>query len=438
MNRAMNRVTCLLLLLCFSGFAETVVFENVNVVPMDRERILKDQTVVVQDGRIAEIGSNVKTPAGAVRVPAKGKFLMPGFAEMHGHLPDASVPQAEAEKILYLYVANGVTTVRGMLGAPNQLELRRNIASGKIIGPTLHLAGPALSGKSTPDPSTAAKMVRDQKNAGYDLIKIQEGLKREVYDAIAKTAKEMGIPFAGHVPDEVGLLHAIESGQKSVDHLDNFVEALAEDAPGDKPAALRADESKLPGLVGKVREAGVYNVPTMALWEIFHGDEAADSLRKRDDLKYMAKETIESWSRRVREMRSNANPQAGKRTLELRNKILRGLYDGGAKIVFGTDSPQLFSVPGFSIHREMRMMVECGMSPYDVLVSGTKTVAEYFGARKEMGTVEKGKRADLILLEANPLDDVGNMAKRAGVMVRGRWLPESEIEKRLKEIAAGR
>ncbi len=168
-----------------------VVFENVTVVPMDRDRVIERQTVVVRDGRIAEIGpaGKVRAPAGATRIEGRGKYLMPGLAEMHGHLPGPQTPPEVTENILFLYVANGVTTVRGMQGHPSQLELRRRVAEGSLLGPALYLAGPALSGQSAPSVEAAQRMVREQKAAGYDLLKIQEGLSREVYDAIVAAAK---------------------------------------------------------------------------------------------------------------------------------------------------------------------------------------------------------------------------------------------------------
>src|SRR5712692_6640602 len=181
---------------------QTVVFENVNVIPMDRERVLERQTVIVRDGRIAEIGParKVKAPDGALRVGGTGKYLMPGLAEMHGHLPPPNTSREAVENLLFLYLANGVTTVRGMLGNAGHLELRREIAEGKLLGPTLYVAGTALSGQSAPSVEAAQKMVREQKAAGFNHLKIQEGLKPEVYDAIVSAAREVGISFVGHVP----------------------------------------------------------------------------------------------------------------------------------------------------------------------------------------------------------------------------------------------
>ncbi len=436
-----------------------VVFENVTVVPMDRDRVIERQTVVVRDGRIAEIGpaGKVRAPAGATRIEGRGKYLMPGLAEMHGHLPGPQTPPEVTENILFLYVANGVTTVRGMQGHPSQLELRRRVAEGSLLGPALYLAGPALSGQSAPSVEAAQRMVREQKAAGYDLLKIQEGLSREVYDAIVAAAKEVGIRFGGHVPNAVGVRRAIEARQSTIDHLDNYLDALeADDSPAKgadaatrvRFLAFHLDERKMPELARLTREAGVWNVPTMRLWETFFGDEKGEALRaSTPEVKYLPKPMIDGW---VKQKDTPPSPslanilgfatggKSGARVIELRRKMLKALHDAGCRFLLGTDSPQVFSVPGFSIHRETPIWVQAGFRPYEVLEAGTRNVAEYFGAGQEFGTVERGRRADLILLEANPLADAANTAKRAGVMVRGRWLPEAEIRARLAKIAGGR
>lgn len=404
-----------------------VAFVGVHVIPMDRERVLEDRTVIVRDGRIAEIGAadRVAVPEGATRIDARGKYLVPGIAEMHGHLPGPSAPPDLAEDILFLFVANGVTTVRGMQGQPNQFALRDRIERGELIGPTLYLGSPPLAGRSAPDPGTAARRVREFRAAGYDLLKVHEGLALATYDAIAATARELGIRWGGHVADDVGLLHAIRAGQASIDHLDGYVEEIGD------------DESRIPALAATARQAGTWHVPTMALWETFLGTPV-DTLQAYPELRYMPRTMVENWADQVRNMQSGLDSARATRERDLRRRVLEALDDAGAGILLGSDAPQLFSVPGFSLHREMRVMAEAGLTPYRILESGTRNVAAYFDALDRFGTVEVGRRADLILLEANPLEEVGNLRRRAGVMVRGRWIPESEIRQRLDAIAAKR
>jgi imidazolonepropionase-like amidohydrolase len=436
---------------------QIVAFENVNVIPMDRERVLERQTVVVRGGRIAEIGpaDKVRAPGGATRVAGAGRYLMPGLAEMHGHLPPPNSPPELVEHVLFLYVASGVTTVRGMQGNPAALEHRAAVASGRLLGPRLYVAGPPFSGGSAKTVEIAQKMVRDQKAAGYDLLKIQEGLTPGVYDAIAQTAREVRIDFAGHVPNEVGVRRAIEARQRSIDHLDNYLEALeadnspvrkADDQTRARDLPFHIDERKFAELAQLTRQAGVWNVPTMALWEVFHNGDSGDQLRQsRAEVRYLPRGTVDDWVKRKNAMLQppgnvfmgfGVGAKTGPRVIELRRRLLKALHDAGARIALGTDSPQVFSVPGFSIHREMPILVAAGLRPFEVLQCGTRHVAEYFGTLAETGTIEVGKRADLILLEANPLQDVGAVSRRAGVMVQGRWLAEREIQERLEKIAA--
>ncbi|HEX7091001.1 MAG TPA: amidohydrolase family protein [Longimicrobiales bacterium] len=425
-----------------------VAFVGANVVPMDRERVIENQTVIVRDGRIAEVGpaGQVRVPAGALRIEAAGKYLLPGLAEMHGHIPGGRAPREYIDDVLFLFVANGVTTVRGMQGHPRQLGLRDSVMQGLTLGPTLVLASPALSGQSVRTVEDARRLVREYHRAGYDLLKVHEGLSPEIYDAIAETARELGIPFGGHVSDLVGLHAALAAGQVTIDHLDNYILAAERDdsplrdaMPQERARQLpfHLDEAKIPELAAATRRAGAWVVPTMPLWEVLQGaSEPAEALLQRPELKYVPPQPVQRWADAVRRIQERTDRDAARAHIAFRKRMLKALADAGVGILLGSDAPQIFNVPGFSIHREMRAMVEAGLTPYQVLESGTRNVALYLGTPDEFGTVAPGRRADLILLEANPLEDVGNVARRAGVMVRGRWLPESEIQARLARIAA--
>ena len=410
---------------------QTVAFANVTVLPMDREGVLADQTVVVRDGRIAEVGpaARVRVPAGALRVDGRGRYLMPGLAEMHGHLPNPNAGAAITETVLFLYVANGVTVVRGMQGNTDHLDLKRRVAAGEVLGPRLFVPGPQLSGNSVPTADSGRRLVEAQQAAGFDHVKIQEGLARDVYDTIVATAKRVGIAFAGHVPNAVGVPHALASGQKSIDHLDNYVETVG--------GPDSADDARIGQVVAATCAAGTWTVPTLALWEVFLGTDDPAVLGTRPELQYVPPQWRANWAQQVGQMRQNAAPGGGgAATIALRRRILKALQDAGCPIALGTDSPQLFSVPGFSIHREMAAMAAAGLTPQQILTAGTRNVARYYGAEREFGTVTVGRRADLLLLEANPLSDLANVARRAGVMVNGRWLPEADIQARLTRIAA--
>ena len=437
---------------CGSGDPPTIVdgdlaFVGVNVLPMDRDRVIENQTVVIAGGRIAvmDAADRVELADGVDAIAGDGRYLMPGLTEMHGHLPDSRESDEDIRNLLFLYLSNGVTTVRGMRGEPSQLGLRQSIERGLLLGPNLYLGSVSMNQRvQTPD--EAARLARGYKVDGYDLIKTHEGMSLEAFDAMAAAANEVGIPFGGHVSDFVGLRHALEAGQVSIDHLDNYVEALVdEDTRPDDARGLRevgllideVDESRIPELVQATVDAGAWVVPTMVLWETaFYNDRGSvDVLPERPEVRYMPPETVDRWRQAVDTRLGASDVEVNRRVADLRRRILRALFLGGANIALGTDSPQIFSVPGFAMHHEMALYVDIGMTPYDVLEIGTRRPAEYFGAEDEFGTVAVGLRADLILLDENPIEDIANVRDPAGVMIRGRWIPRDEISERLTEIA---
>jgi len=414
---------------------KSVVFSNVSVVPMTGNQVLPNHTVVITGDRITAVGParTAKVPEGATRIDGQGKYLMPGLAEMHGHIPGGNAPREFVDNVLFLYVASGVTTVRGMQGAPGQIDLREAAKRGEIVAPNLYLAGPQFSGGSVKSAEDAIARVKQQKSEGWDLLKVQEGLSVPAYDAMAKTAKQVGIRFGGHVPDEVGLLHAMDMGQETFDHIDGYVEQLDGRA---KPV----EDKALQDLVQRTKKAGAWIVPTMFVWETLQGPVTLESRTGLAELRYMPAPQVEQWTKGLDARLKNPQYDAAQAKLHIDNrmKILKALQDGGARILLGSDAPQQFNVPGFSIHREMRRMADAGINAYEIVKSGTANVGQYFKAQDSFGTIAVGQRADLILVDANPLENVSNMEKRSGVMVRGRWLPASEIDAALAKIASNK
>jgi Amidohydrolase family len=424
-----------------------VAFVNVGVVPMDRDRVLTGQTVIVRGGRISAVGpaDQVKVPAGSSRIEGRGKFLMPGLAEMHAHIPGGNQPDSIVERVLFLYVSRGVTTIRGMLGHPKHLALREQAAGGKILSPTIYTSGPSLNGNSVPDAATAARLVTEQKAAGYDFLKIHPGISREAFDTLAATAHRQRIPFAGHVPLDVGLSRALTARYATIDHLDGYVEGLV--GPGRLTAAQseffglnlgeQLDESKLPAVVQATREAGVWNVPTQVLMENLAPSVSVASLEQRPEMRYVLPETRAAWAKDKGSILTeiDASAESAERVMQVRRKLLKALHAGGAGLLLGSDAPQIYNVPGFSVHRELESLVAAGLTPYQALETGTRNVARFFGTLPQTGTIEAGKRADLILLDGNPLTDIRNSARQSGVMLRGRWLPKTQIDERLAAIA---
>ena len=429
----MNRLIAAVLLLALTNVGNAqdyTVFTNVNVLTMLSDEVLENQTVVVRGHQIFDLGDDTITiPDDAEIIDGTGKFLMPGLAEMHGHtpIPGGDPTSQFVNDMMFLYAANGVTTVRGMLGAAGQLELKTMVQRGELIGPTLYLAGPSFSGNSINSPQQAEARVRQQVEQGWDLLKVHPGLTLEEYDAMARTARELGIRWGGHVPAEVGLHHAIRMGQHTFDHIDGYLEALG--AP-----QREIDSQELLELARLSKNSGVWIVPTQALWEYLRGAGDPDAMIAWPELQYWPENQVNNWLRSVRSAIRNEGQQALAIT-RARDQVLLALQENGVGILMGTDSPQVMSVPGFSIHREMQAMVEAGMSNYEVLVSGTRNVGIYLQGKEAFGVISPGQRADLILLNSNPLLDIAAVADRAGVMVRGRWLPEDRIQARLAEIA---
>lgn len=417
---------------------------NVTVIPMDRERAVPGQTVVVRDGRIVAIGptGQVEIPRGAVRIEGSGKYLVPGLAEMHAHIPGPQAPDEVRERVLALYALNGITTIRGMLGHPMHLELRERAAAGAILSPRIYTSGPSLNGNSVPSVEAAVRAVTEQKAAGYDFLKIHPGLAREVFDSLDAAADRLGIRFAGHVPQAVGIERALEARYWSIDHLDGYIERLAAGSSGAPQPVFfgvnlgdQVDESGIPALAAATRAAGVWNVPTQTLLESLV--ESPEALAGRPELRYWPAQQVAQWLefRRGFLAQSGATAASVERIVEVRRRLIKALHDAGAGLLLGSDAPQVWNVPGFSIHRELEAMVAAGLTPYQALRTGTVNVAAFFGTERESGTVEVGKRADLVLLDANPLANVGHTRRIAGVVLNGRWLPGDEIRRRLEEIA---
>ena len=438
--------------------AGAYAFVDVTVLPMDRDRVLSAQTVVVRNGRIAALGpsSSIRVPADAQRIEAKGKYLMPGLAEMHAHVLGPQQPAELNRDLMFLYVANGVTTIRAMLGAPNQLVLRDQLKKGEVLGPRMFVAAPSLNGSSAPNPDTAMKLVRAHKVAGYDLLKLHPGLSRATYDSIVSVARSVGITFGGHVSQQVGIDRTLEVRQSTVDHLDGYIEGAVADplkrrimSPAEQVAFSEwmagVSDAKIAELARRTRDAGVWVVPTMFLWESLFASFAPESAATRPEMQYAPKQWVTGWINQKRNS-AQANTQQGitaelaQQLLGYRRKLLKAMADSGAPILMGTDSPQMFNVPGFALHRELRLMGESGLTPYQVLQSGTKNVALYVERDLKQdgtfGTVAVGNWADLVLLDANPLESLDNIRQRAGVMVRGRWVPKSEIDSGLAVLAA--
>jgi len=429
---------------------------DVTVVPMDSARVLTGQTVVVGNGRILEVGPSraVRVPATAKRIDGRGLFLLPGLADMHVHL-------MEPEVYFPLFLANGVTTVRNMAGGPAMSSLRERVSSGALKGPTVYTAGPILDG-SPPvwqgsdvvvTPEQARAVVEQQKKAGYDFLKVYDNLLPLAYDAILQAAAQEHIAVAGHVAPHVGLERVLAAHQHSIEHLTGYFEWLQNDRSPFKqakederfphPAHLLAgrqalanwvDESRIPEIAQATAKAGVWNVPTLVGWRNMTPRSELAAAWKRPRMRY-ASAMLRGWWNSDNGY-SAEDWVAKRRGDALRFKLIKALHHAGARLLVGTDAPHPFVMPGFSVHEELSNLVDAGLSPYQALKAATADAAEFMGAVGEFGVVKPGARADLILVEGNPLQDVKNVSRISGVMVRGRWLSREALQHALDALGS--
>ena len=433
--------------------SSTVAFIHAAVVPMDRERVLPDQTVVVVNGRIAAVGpaSVVKVPAKAVRIDARGRYLLPALSDMHVHVEGESwnallSPEALAasktvpfEDFLFPYVANGVTTVQVLSGTHELLPVRGQIAEGELLAPRLILArmidGPD---KAWPPPIStwvataeeARKATLQAKSDGYDKMKVYSFLTKETYDAVIATAKEQHMDVIGHIPYALSVEYVVDAGQKMIAH----TEEVAKHAHGDYSA------ERISYFAGRIADGRVWMTPTLVTTRRIIDDftDPASLFAAPESAYANHPMQRDIWSF-ISKMNQTIPPDA--RT-KLRNDFERFqkpftkvFHDKGGQLMTGTDALLPRLVPGFALHQELQELVQVGLTPYEALRTSTTVPYEYLGEARDAGTIEVGKRTDLLLIDANPLEDISAASKIAGVMMRGRWIGREEIDSRMRKIS---
>ena len=420
-----------------------IVITNINIISMVKEGIDQNQTVLIKDRKITAIG-NPKYGKDALVIDGKGKYLIPGLAEMHAHVPP--IDDIEPMKdVLKLFAFNGVTTIRGMLGHPRHIELRNKIQSGEILGPRFFTSGPSANGNSVKTVEDAIKLVKDQKAMGYDFIKLHPGLTRETFGGLSKAAQEIGMPYAGHVSYKVGIWMAAETKYATVDHLDGMVEALVpgiENIPEQENglfgmfSSAKADESRITKVIQALKDNNVWVVPTQALAERWFAPAATPELMNAaPEMKYMDSKTRENWMNSKKTLLANPKYDASKINafINLRRKLILECQKNGVGILLGSDGPQIFNVPGFSVHHELKYMVDSGLTPYQALQAGTVNVARFYGD-PDRGKIQAGFVADLVLLNGNPLQNISNTNLIEGVFVNGKWLSRKYLDEEMRKL----
>lgn len=430
----------------------TFAITNATVVTMRGDSVLRDATLLVRDGRVAAVGSaaRVSVPSSAVRVDGRGKWVIPGLADMHAHLyADEWVPDSVAPHELGVYLAHGVTTARIMIGTPLHLRLRREIEAGRLAGPQLWVASPHLSGDSsanvrvvrTPDAARAA--VREVAAAGYDFVKLTTNIGPEVYDAVVDEARARRIRVVGHVDPRVGVARALAARQQ-IEHLDAYMESvLADTAPSRASVSDvgvwrvrqwetldHVDDRKVEAIAGATARAGVPVTPTLAFFRLFfatpHDHAAAEA---RPDYAHIPSRMRELYERGIHRFWQNPPSEARRaRYVAVRNRMTKAIIDSGGSVMAGSDAPGGLMGYGWSMHRELETLVAAGLTPMQALAAATVNPARFVGAAREWGSIAPGLRADLVLLDGDPLDDIRNTTRIAGVAVGGRWLARPELD----------
>jgi cytosine/adenosine deaminase-related metal-dependent hydrolase len=419
------------------------VFTGVSVIPMDRDTVLANRTVLVRDGKIAAIGSAAKVvvPKAARRIDGRGKFLIPGLCDMHVHLRYLS-QAGDNPVMLTLFLANGVTTVLNLLGLPEHLELRDSIATGAVLAPVVYTSGIYMNPPYVNTPAQVDSAVIAQKEAGVDFIKIHGDLRADAYHQLMVSAHREGLRVIGHAPRNLGFEVLVREHQDAIAHAEEFLYAyfLFQRPP---PTSLAEIDSMIHYAAVKTAGAGIWLMPTLTCYRNIAGQiENLDSVLALPDMRYVPAGIAADWQRGsnlyLKPPFTKGNVARVRDSYFVLERLVKAFEAAGVKMVAGTDTPVSATPPGFALHDELANLVAAGLTPYQALRLATANAAEFAGASDRFGTVAVGRRADLVLLAANPLTDIHATRRIAGVMVRGHWLPADRIAATLGRVAAGR
>ncbi len=435
--------------------AETIAIVGADVLPMVGPERLRDQTVLVRGDRIVAVGprARVAIPAGARRIEARGMTLMPGLVDMHVHLaPVPGLAGDAAQRAMAVMLAHGVTTARGMAGSPNNLAVRDAVERGTVAGPRFYAAAPGLNLNNTPSAEAARQAVAAARAAGYDLIKSHHIVDPAVWQAVQEEARRQGLATAGHVTNPIGLERAMAARQQ-VEHLDGVIFALLPEGAPERQidfaqlppppviaAASGVGDQRLQALAARVRAAGSYHVPTLALFErIADVGTPTERLMQLPEMRYIPDPVLGQWAQqRAQFGQAGLTAENGQVFRDLRRRIVRAFHAAGVPLMAGSDTPQAFSIWGPGLHAEIGALHAAGLSRMDALRAATVVPRDYFrslpnrgsslGWRADFGTVEQGARADLILLRGDPSRDLAVLGRPELVIAGGRAYDRAALD----------
>jgi imidazolonepropionase-like amidohydrolase len=440
----------------------SLVFIHVTVIDATGAPAKADMTVVIKGELITALGKadSVRIPDEAQVVDATGKFLIPGLCDMHVHVFNQVSKRPPNAWYFPLFVANGVTSVREMWTKTQDMnqvvEWRRQFTEGTLTAPRITAVGTVVDGQPSTRPNTdtvaspeeARRMVRKIEDAGVDFVKTYSNLSREAYFAIVDEAKKQNIPFAGHVPFAVGADEASNAGQRSMEHLNQILETCSSKeqellrVPGkdwsiayDKLMVDTYDESKCRKLFSLLAENHTWQVPTLVQKRMYYFSGDLRYFTENPRLKYVPVDEQEMWKPYIARQKSLSEDEKNlrKRIWQAYLAVVGAMRRAGVDFMTGTDLGNEYIYPGFSVHDELELLVEAGLSPMEALQAATRNPAKFLGVLDRLGTVEKGKLADLVLLGADPLEKIGNTQSIYAVVLNGRFLPKESLQKMLVE-----
>jgi hypothetical protein len=445
------------------GKPSSLALTHVTVIDTTGAPANPDMTVVITGDRIAEVGKSeaIRPPKNAETVNATGKFLIPGLWDMHVHWYE--------KDYLPLFIANGVTGVRQMFGAPEHHQWRKEIEAGQLVGPHMLIASRIVDGPKPVWPGSIAvtnasegrQAVIEIKQSGADFVKVYSLLSRDAYFAIADESKKQGIPFEGHVPDSISVEEASNAGQKTIEHLTGVLIAcsrreaelrgLAREAE-DQPPSARFSGSKYREqqelaldtyspdraaiLFGELKKNQTWQCPTLTVLRSWAYSDSP-SFTNDPRLKYLPRDIASSWDPKADiflKAKTADDWALSKKVFSKELEIVGAMQRAGVRILAGTDTLNPYCFPGFSLHDELGLLVQSGLTPMQALQAATLNPARFLGREKDFGTIAKGKIADLALLDANPLDDIGNTRKISAVVFGGKFLSRASLDAMLSNL----
>ena len=431
--------------------ADVTAITGADIIPMTSSAVLDDHAIIVENDLIVALCPDTAgcVPAGATVIDGTGRYLIPGLVDSHNHFGGFAFDGRDETRIrtrdqhLRQYVMFGVTTVRDPAGNPLVLQARDQIDRGELFGPRIYTSWGVMDGNPPLFPGTpsfveskqAADFVRRSKAMGFDLVKVYSTMDMEVFDAVMAAADETGLTVAAHVPIRVPLEHALRKGLRSIEHLTGYDVACANPDRVMRPVAediyqgwAWCTPEKVKALAEMTAQYEAWNVPTLSLWDntVTEFDRPNRASRELRRFEHPLTPSGFDWLYRLYDPRARAGITGTRST---RLGLVKAMSDAGAPLLVGTDA----SATGYTVHREMGLFVEAGLTPHQALHAATAEAARYLRKEGEFGTLVPGASADMVMLDANPLVDIANTRSIRGVMIRGEWWTKRMID---AEIAA--